>query len=76
MTKQTYNAVVLAADSVGAAGVARADTDDGDGRATQTNEGSDVRENDTKQAEKGRNGIRAGLEKRIPSDFDMIEDSL
>ena len=72
---ETYDSVVLAADRVGAARVS-SNTDDGDGRATQTDKGSDVRENDTKQAEKGRNGIRAGLEKRIPSDFDMVEDSV
>ena len=61
-TEETYDSVILAANGGGAAGVS-ANTDDGDGRATQTDEGSDVREDDTKQAENGRNGIGAGLEK-------------
>ena len=53
MSKQTYDVVVLAADSVGAAGAA-SDTDDGDGRAVQAEQDFDSLHHDTQEAEKER----------------------
>ena len=61
MTKQTYDVVVLAADSVGAAGAA-SDTDDGDGRAVQAEQDIDSLHHDTQEAEKGRTSRGAGLQ--------------
>ena len=60
--KQTNNVVVLAADGVGAAGVARADTDDSDGRTPEAEQDIDSLHHDTQEAEKGRTSRGAGLQ--------------
>ena len=57
----TYDVVVLAAHGVGAALVAGADTDDGNGRAVQADEGVDGPKDDTEKAEDDRNERVAGL---------------
>ena len=49
--RRTYNVVVGAADGLGRAGVATANTDDGEGRAVQADEASDVPKDDTEQTE-------------------------
>ena len=48
---ETYDVVVGAADSVGGAGVATSDTNDGQGRAVQADEAGDVPEDDAEQTE-------------------------
>ena len=61
MTKQTYDVVVLAADSVGTAGAA-SDTDDGDGRAAHAEQDIDSLHHDTQEAEKDRPSSGASLQ--------------
>ena len=60
--QRTYNVVVGAADGLGRAGVASANTDDGDGRAVQADEASDVPEDDTEQTEEQVARRRVGLQ--------------
>ena len=60
--QRTYNVVVGAADGFGGAGVASANTDDGEGRAVQANEASDVPKNDTEQTEEQVARRRVGLQ--------------
>ena len=55
-------AVVLAADGGGVALRARADTDDGDGRAVETNKSIDALDGDTKKAQESRNRRVASLQ--------------
>ncbi len=56
----TYDVVVGAANSLGRAGVATADTDDGERRAVQADEASDVPEDDAKQTSE-QVGLRRGV---------------
>ena len=62
--KEAYDSVVLAADRVGAARVS-SNTDDGEGRAAQTDESSKIGENNTEQAKDCRDRIRASLKGRL-----------
>lgn len=63
MNERTYEAVVLAADGVGAARAARADTDDGDRGAVQADDSGDVLDDDPKEAQDrgGRLGARLSI---------------
>lgn len=63
----TYHVVVLAAHSVRVAVVARADTDDGDGRAVQADEDVQVLQDDAEEAKDDTNTRRVGLYTRAVS---------
>ena len=57
----TYDVVVLAAHRVRVAGVARANTDNGDGRAVQADEDVQVLQDDAEEAKDDTNTRRVGL---------------
>ena len=59
----TYDVVVLAADNVGRASVARANTNDGDGRAAETEQALDALEDDAEQAKDGTEARIVSLQK-------------
>ena len=59
----TYEAVVLAADGAGTAGVAAADTDGGDGRARQADKTANILDGDPDGAEDGRDSGGVGLKR-------------
>ena len=59
--QDTHNVVVLAADSLGGARAAGADTNDGDGRAGKADEDVDTLDNDAEEAEEASNGGVRGL---------------
>ena len=58
----TYDVVVLAAHSFGGASIAGGDADGGDGRALETDLGSDVLEDDAEEAQDGGTSSGVGLE--------------
>ena len=53
LVRKTYDVVVLAADSIRAAGVAGGNTNDGNGGAVEADLGGHVLEDDAKQAQEG-----------------------
>ena len=64
-----YHSVVLAANRVGIAGVS-ANTDDGDGRTSQADEGSHILEDNAQQSEDSGGRLRVSLNEEqnsIPS---------
>lgn len=63
MDKRTYEAVVLAADGVGAARVACTDTYDGDRGAAEADDSGDVLDDDPEEAQDrgGRLGARLSI---------------
>ena len=68
-SNDAYHSVVLAANGVGTARVS-ANTDDGDGGASQADEGSHILEDNAQQSEDGGGGLRVSLNEEqnsIPS---------
>ena len=59
-SNDAYHSVVLAANGVGTARVS-ANTDDGDGGASQADEGSHILEDDAQQSENSGGRVRASL---------------
>ena len=64
-TEETYGVVVVAADGVGSALVASADTDDGDGAAVEADEDVQVLEEDAEEAQDDADTSRVGLFKKV-----------
>ena len=58
---KTYDVVVGAADGVGRARVASADADDGDGRAVEPDEPSDIPEDNPEETQEDRSRRRVRL---------------
>ena len=61
LVRKTYDVVVLAADSIRAAGVAAGNTNDGNGGAPEADLGGHILEDDAQEAEEGGNTGVAGL---------------
>ena len=59
-SNDAYHSVVLAANGVGTARVS-ANTDDGDGGASQADEGSHILEDNAQQSEDSGSGLRVSL---------------
>ena len=71
--RDTYDVVVLAADSLGRARVAGADTDDGDGRAVEANEAGDGPEDDAEQTEQKVTGVVENMSAMVMPDGTRME---
>ena len=68
----TYNIVVLAAHHVGRASIARANTDDSDRGAVETEKDINAFDDDAEEAQKeAADGVASLLNKRSPSVFDL-----
>ena len=62
----TYDVVVVAAHSIGAARVACAHADNADRRAVETNEGGDILDDDAQETEDGSNASVVSLRSACP----------